>query len=121
MDIDLSKDRIYVNPVVGVVKNIRHTRNGSVGTLEVFATERDRYPSRVTVWGAVELGLSEGSRVALKGFLSARVDEYTNREGELKHTVALHLNGAKVIATEQGGQRADSGWPAEPPQQTSNW
>lgn len=99
-EVNLNEDRAYVNPIIGRVSRVNHSRNGGVATLEVKMSERDKYPTYVTVWNAVELGLVEGARVALRGFLSVRPDSY-EKNGETKHIVAVHLNGAKIISQER--------------------
>jgi hypothetical protein len=62
------------------------------------------YPGqKFTVWFKAEHGLSEGDTVSLSGLLGAKVSDWTDREGNERHTVELSVNSPRV-----------EGWPSKP-------
>jgi hypothetical protein len=52
--------------------------------------------ARYTVWFKEFHGLSEGDTVSLSGFLGAKVSEWTDKEGAVRHTVELSVNSPKL-------------------------
>lgn len=62
------------------------------------STGRDgkTYSQRWTVWSE-GIGVAEGDVISLSGFLSARVNEWTDNEQQLRHTVELSLNSPKLV------------------------
>lgn len=65
-----------------VVAETRRDRNGE---------ERKSY---FTVW--TDEGLNIGDKVSVRGSLSVKVDEYTNRAGELKRVAQSSINNPKI-------------------------
>jgi hypothetical protein len=51
---------------------------------------------RFTVWFKESHGLTEGDTVSVSGFLSAKVGEWTDREGNARQSVELSLNSPRV-------------------------
>jgi single-stranded DNA-binding protein len=54
------------------------------------------YGDRYTVWFKEAHGLSEGDTVSVSGFLGAKVSDWTDREGNERHTVELSVNSPRV-------------------------
>jgi single-stranded DNA-binding protein len=54
------------------------------------------YGDRYTVWFKEDHGLSEGDTVSVSGFLGAKVSDWTDREGNERHTVELSVNSPRV-------------------------
>lgn len=54
------------------------------------------YGDRYTIWFKEYSGLSEGDTVSVSGFLGAKVSEWTDKEGNLRHTVELSVNSPRV-------------------------
>lgn len=63
---------------------------------EESVSKGQTFKTRYTVWFKEASGLSEGSVVSLSGFLGARVDEWTDKEGAVRHTVELSVNSPRI-------------------------
>lgn len=53
-------------------------------------------------------GLSEGQRGDVSGLFGAKVNEYTTKDGETKHSVDVTLNNARFSPAEDSGDDDDS-------------
>lgn len=58
----------------------------------------ETYKQRWTVWADAEVSgrIREGDVVSLSGFLSAKVNEWTDKDGQVKHSVELSLNSPRM-------------------------
>ncbi len=63
------------------------------------------YSTRWTVWSDT-LGVREGDIVSLSGFLSAKVNEWTDKDQVQRHAVELALNSPR-LANREGADSAD--------------
>ena len=65
------------------------------------------YSQRWTVWSD-GLGVAEGDIVSLSGFLSAKVNEWTDKDQQVRHSVELSLNSPR-LSTDDSAPAADPG------------
>lgn len=72
------------------------------------------YSTRWTVWGET-IGVTEGDVVSLSGFLSAKVSEWTDKEGAVRHSVELALNSPRLADREATSVPASEPWAAAAP------
>ena len=82
----------------GRVSRVFSMKNGPALVLEVQLSDRDKYPSRVTVWGADALPAAEGDDLVVKGWLSWRPSEYQKRDGSTGHGVEVSLNAPVLVS-----------------------
>jgi len=69
------------------------------------------YSTRWTIW-LEGTNLHDGDIVSLSGFLSAKVNEWTDKEGQTRHSVELALNSPR-ISTGEGSTGAPAAQQAE--------
>lgn len=74
-------------------------RDGSEGT------------KRYTLWFKEPHGLSEGATGKWSGLLGVEVDEWTDKEGNVRHTPKISVNGARADGG-RGGSTAPVAAPA---------
>ena len=70
--------------------------------------------SRYSLWFKEPHGLNEGDSGKWRGALSVKVDEWTDQQGEVRHSAKVSLNGAKAIGDESRGQSQPSAPQSEP-------
>lgn len=72
----------------------------------------DTYKTRWTVWAdAMESGpIREGDVINVSGFLSAKVNEWTDKEGQVRHSVELSLNSPRINRDETAQQPPADTW-----------
>jgi hypothetical protein len=80
-------------------------RDGSQGT------------KRYTLWFSDEHGLSEGTTGKWSGLLGVDVDEWTDKEGNVRHTPKISVNGARA----DGGRAGQSAPVAAPAPADEPW
>lgn len=80
--------------VTGVVGRVFFDGKGASVEERYKSKSGDDRVQRWSVWFQTAHGLSVGDRVHVRGLLSAKVDEFTNAQGELKRFVALSINNA---------------------------
>lgn len=77
----------------------------------------ETYKTRWTVWAdAMESGpIREGDVINVSGFLSARVNEWTDTEQQVHHSVELSLNSPRIDRGEEKPEEppADTWYPPE--------
>ena len=81
--------------------------------------------SRYSLWFKEPHGLSEGDTGKWRGALSVAVDEWTDKEGSIRHSAKVSLNGCKALgnghaaATSAPSARQDATqgepWASTPP------
>ena len=71
------------------------------------------YTQRWTIWSD-GLGVHEGDVVSLSGFLSARVNDWTDKDGQARHSVELGINFPRMVTDAEQRPEADS-WAASTP------
>ncbi len=82
------------------------------------------YTQRWTVWSD-GLGVAEGDIVSLSGFLAAKVNEWTDKDQQVRHSVELSLNSPRLAsgddssAPESQNAPEPDPWIAEP--STGDW
>ena len=64
--------------------------------------------SRYSLWFKEPHGLNEGDSGKWRGSLSVKVDEWTDQQGEVRHSAKVSLNGAKSVERSGGGQSRPS-------------
>lgn len=81
------------------VDRVFSTRNGfGVGVSETFNTRSgETGRKRYTLWFTEHPGVEEGQRVSASGFLGVKAREYESRDGEMKTTVDVSVNSARLI------------------------
>lgn len=60
------------------------------------------YSTRWTVWADAS-GIRGGDVVSLSGFLSARVNDWTDKDGSARHSVELSVNSPRIQGQDAGG------------------
>ena len=75
------------------------------------STSKDgrEFTQRWTIWSET-LGVAEGDIVSLTGFLSAKVNDWKDKDGEQRHSVELSLNSPRLATAEQSPAPADEPW-----------
>ena len=53
------------------------------------------YSTRWTIWSDT-LGVREGDVVSLSGFLSAKVNDWTDKDNVIRHSVELSINSPRL-------------------------
>ena len=81
--------------VQGKVSRVFFEGRGAEVT-ETFTVKGKEITKRWTCWFENQHGLSEGELVEVSGMHSDEVDEWTDKESQVRHTVKRSLNGAKV-------------------------
>jgi hypothetical protein len=71
------------------------------------------FTQRWTVWSD-DLRMSEGEIVSLSGVMSAKVNDWTDKEGQLRHSVELAINYPRM-ATATESPAVEEPWAASPP------
>jgi len=75
--------------------------------------------SRYSLWFKSEHNLSEGDTGKWRGALSVKVDEWTDKEGQTRHSAKVSLNGALHVGDGKQSSQApasqDEPWAATPP------
>jgi hypothetical protein len=94
------RDQIF-GYVGGTVERVFSTDKGSHAKIAVQG-ERDKYPTRVTVWG-VGGDVREGDRVTVKGFISVKARSYTKQDGTTGYAADISVNGGVVEERETAG------------------
>ena len=94
--------RVFYNGKGAEVTESFKKRDGSEGT------------KRYTLWFQSEHGLAEGSTGKFSGMLGVDVDEWTDKENNVRHTAKVSVNGARV----EGG-RASTQQPQDEPWATN--
>ena len=64
--------------------------------------------SRYSLWFNELHGLKEGDSGKWRGSLSVKVDEWTDQQGEVRHSAKVSLNGAKAVERSNGAQSQPS-------------
>lgn len=84
--------------ITGTVTRIFHGGRG-VEVVEVFE-KRDgsEGKSKFTLWFADPAGLSEGDSGSWRGSHSVKVDEWTDKQGEQRHSAVVSINGAQALS-----------------------
>lgn len=100
-----------ITTVSGTVSRIFYNGTGAEVT-ESFQVKDKTIQKRWTAWFETEHGLYEGQEVEVSGLHSDDVDEWTDREQNVRHSVKRSLNKAKV--------KSAASAPVEEPWATSN-
>lgn len=66
------------------------------------------YSTRWTVWSDT-IRVNEGNIVSLSGFLGAKVNDWTDKEGQTRHSVELSINSPRLA----GEDAKDSSQPVQ--------
>jgi len=85
------KDGVY-GFVSGTVGKTFQTKNGTAFEVEVLPY-KSQYPDRWTIWG--DLGVSQGDRVKVAGWLDIKREKYT-KDGEEQVAVRRSVNQPKL-------------------------
>ena len=73
------------------------------------------FTQRWTIWSD-DLRMHEGDVVSLSGFLSAKVNDWTDKEGQLRHSVELAINFPRMAGDEKSPAAAQAEpWAASTP------
>ena len=94
--------------VTGTVTRTFYNGKGAEVT-EVFEKQDGTEgKSRYSLWFTQPHGLNEGDSGKWRGALSVKVDEWTDQQGETRHSAKVSLNGAKAIEDKSRGQQQPS-------------
>lgn len=80
--------------VHGVVGRVFFDGKGASVEERYKSKNGDDRVQRWSCWFQLPHGLVQGDQVSVRGLLSAKVDEFTNQQGELKRFVGLSINNA---------------------------
>ena len=96
--------RVFYNGKGAEVTESFKKRDGSEGT------------KRYTLWFQSEHGLSEGSTGKFSGLLGVEVDEWTDKENQIRHTAKVSVNNARIdtgrASSQQPSVAAEEPWSA---------
>ena len=72
----------------------------------------ETYKQRWTVWATAEESgkIREGDVVSLSGFVSARVNDWTDKDGNEKHSVELSVNSPRIEGGSPAVESAPDVW-----------
>jgi hypothetical protein len=101
--------------VTGEVTRTFYNGKGAEIT-EKFTVKDKEIKKRFTAWFESEHGLTEGQIVEVSGIHGDEVDEWTDRENNIRHSVKRSINKAKVKGSEQRQSQpaAAESWSAAP-------
>ena len=80
--------------VHGVVGRVFFDGKGASIEERYKSKNGDDRVQRWSCWFQTPHGLVPGDQVSVRGLLSAKVDEFTNQQGELKRFVGLSINNS---------------------------
>lgn len=104
INIEGTISRVFYNGKGAEVTESFKKRDGSEGT------------KRYTLWFQNEHGLSEGSTGKFSGLLGVEVDEWTDKENQIRHTAKVSVNNARIDtgrgSPQQPSAPADEPWSA---------
>jgi len=89
--------------VSGRVNRVFYNGRGAEVT-ESFQVRGETKQKRWTAWFDEEHGLFEGQDVELSGLHSDEVDEWTDKQDQVRHSVKRSLNKAKVKSAQGAAQ-----------------
>jgi single-stranded DNA-binding protein len=72
------------------------------------------YSTRWTVWSDT-LGVTEGDIVSVSGFLGAKVNDWTDKDGQTRHSVELSLNSPRLTESKAAPVQSEEPWNASAP------
>lgn len=92
------------------VTRVFHEGKG-LEVMESWKTREGEGSRRYACWFDAPHGLSVGDVVTVTGLLGVKVDEWTDKEQQVRHTAKVSLNGARIIGTvESAGEPAGDVW-----------
>jgi len=96
--------------IKGTVSRTFHNGTGAEVT-EVFS-KRDgsEGKTRWTCWFDSAHGLSEGEKVAVSGLHGDSVDEWSDKQGQVRHSVKRSVNGARLSGDTSPPQPVSEPW-----------
>lgn len=95
--------------VTGVVDKVIYDAKG-FGIIETFQVKGETKTARYTAWFETAQPFDEGDTISVRGLHSAKVSEWTNKEGQLRHNAEININNsvAKVVTPKPASQAADA-------------
>ena len=98
-----------ITHIKGTVTRTFHNGCGAEVTETFTKRNGEEGKTRWACWFESAHGLAEGDQVAVSGMHGDQVDQWTDREGNVRHSVKRSINGARVGKdTGQRGPGSDS-------------
>jgi hypothetical protein len=103
--------------VTGTVTRTFYNGKGAEVTETFQKNDGTEGKSRYSLWFKSEHNLNEGDTGKWRGALSVKVDEWTDQEGQTRHSAKVSLNGALHVGDSKQASQApqDEPWAATPP------
>jgi len=105
--------------VTGTVTRTFYNGKGAEVTETFKKQDGSEGKSRYSLWFKEPHNLNEGDSGKWRGALSVKVDEWTDQEGQTRHSAKVSLNGALHVGDGKQASQApaaqDEPWAATPP------
>jgi len=105
--------------VTGTVTRTFYNGKGAEVTETFQKNDGSEGKSRYSLWFREPHNLNEGDSGKWRGALSVKVDEWTDKEGQTRHSAKVSLNGALHVGdgkqVSQAPAANDEPWAATPP------
>lgn len=86
--------------VTGTVDRVFYDNKG-FAIVEQYKTKTGETKSkRYTAWFTTPQGFAQGATITVEGLHDAKVTDWTNKDGELKHSAEVSINNAVLVGTE---------------------
>lgn len=85
--------------ITGIIKN--NSKGNGFSVLEdytvIIGDTKNVWQRRWQVWAKDQLGLIDDERVTIEGELGTKIDEYQNRNGDMKQAVSHSINNPVLL------------------------
>lgn len=87
--------------VTGTVDRVFYDNKG-FAIVEQYKTKTGEIKNkRYTAWFTSPQGFAQGATITVEGLHDAKVTDWTNKDGELKHSAEVSINNAVLVGVEQ--------------------
>ena len=95
--------------VTGVVDRVIYDAKG-FGIIETFQVKGETKTRRYTAWFDTAQPFDEGDTISVRGLHSAKVSEWTDKEGKIRHNAEVAINNsvAKLVTPKPASQATDA-------------
>jgi len=83
--------------VTGTVDRVFYDNKG-FALIESYKTKAgETRTKRYTAWFSAPQGFAQGATITVEGLHDAKVSDWTNKDGEVKHSAEVSINNAVVL------------------------
>jgi hypothetical protein len=87
--------------VTGVVDRVIYDSKG-FAIIETFQVKGETKTRRYTAWFDAAQTFNEGDTISVRGIHSAKVSEWTDKEGKVRHNAEVAINNSVAKLVESG-------------------